>query len=234
VSSLGLPKLAVKRPVTILMVTLAVLLLGFISLTRLPIDLLPNLELPVMAVSVNYQGVGPQEIESLISIPLEESIGTVNGIESITTRSSEGNSILIAQFSFGTDMNKAALELRERVDTIKAFLPEEASSPIVLQIDPDSLPIIQISLTGSNDLASLQVFADEVLSPQIERIDGVASVEVSGGYTRKIEIELDPAIIHSYGLTMDTIMSVLSAENINLPGGTIQRGNQEYTIRTLG
>jgi len=231
---LGLPKLAVKRPITILMVTLAVLLLGFISLTRLPIDLLPNLELPVMAVSVSYQGVGPQEIESLISIPLEESIGTVNGIESITTRSSEGNSLLIAQFAFGTDMSQAALELRERVDTVKAFLPEDASSPIVLQIDPDSLPIIQISLTGSNDLASLQVFADEVLSPQIERIDGVASVEVSGGYTRKIEIELDPAIIHSYGLTMDTIMSMLSAENINLPGGTIKRGSQEYTIRTLG
>ncbi len=231
---MGLPKLAVKRPITIVMITLAVLLLGFISLTRLPIDLLPNLELPVMAVSVSYQGVGPQEIESLISIPLEESIGTVNGIESITTRSSEGNSILIAQFSFGTDMSQAALELRERVDTVKAFLPEDASSPIVLQIDPDSLPIIQISLTGTNDLASLQVFADEVLSPRIERIDGVASVEVSGGYSRKIEVKVDPAIIHSYGLTMDTLMSMISAENINLPGGTIQRGNQEYTIRTLG
>ncbi|MFP4457335.1 MAG: efflux RND transporter permease subunit [Clostridia bacterium] len=231
---MGLPKLAVKRPITILMITLAVLLLGFISLTRLPIDLLPNLELPVMAVSVNYQGVGPQEIESLISIPLEESIGTVNGIESITTRSSEGNSILIAQFAFGTDMSQAALELREKVDTVEAFLPEDASSPIVLQIDPDSLPIIQIALTGTNDLASLQVFADEVLSPNIERLDGVASVDISGGYSRKVEIIVDPAIIHSYGLTFDTLASMISAENINLPGGTIKRGNQEYTIRTLG
>lgn len=216
------------------MATLAVLLIGFISLTKLPIDLLPNLELPIMAVSVSYQGVGPHEIESLISIPLEKSIGTLNGIESVMTRSSENNSLLIAQFAFGTDMSQAALELRERVDTVKAFLPSDASSPMVLKIDPDSLPIIQVSLRGTDDLASLQLFANEILSPQLERVDGIAAVDVSGGYTRSIEIEVDPATIHNYGLTMDTLMTIIRAENINLPGGVVKRGDQEYTIRTLG
>ncbi len=231
---MGLPKLAVRRPITVLMVTLAVILIGFISLSRLPIDLLPNLEFPIVVISTSYPGVGPQEIESLVTMPLEQGVGTISGIENISSRSSEGNSLIIAEFTFGTDMGEAALELRERIDMIRPFFPDDVSAPVVQKIDPDALPIVQISLKGTDDLVSLQLFAEEILSPQLERIDGVAAVSVNGGYTRQVEIIVDPMILHSYQIPIDTLMGMIGAENLNLPGGVVNRGDQEFTIRTIG
>jgi HAE1 family hydrophobic/amphiphilic exporter-1 len=216
------------------MVTLAVILIGFISLSRLPIDLLPNLEFPIVVISTSYPGVGPQEIESLVTMPLEQGVGTISGIENISSRSSEGNSLIIAEFTFGTDMGEAALELRERIDMIRPFFPDDVSAPVVQKIDPDALPIVQISLKGTDDLVSLQLFAEEILSPQLERIDGVAAVSVNGGYTRQVEIIVDPMILHSYQIPIDTLMGMIGAENLNLPGGVVNRGDQEFTIRTIG
>ncbi|AOY78122.1 efflux RND transporter permease subunit [Clostridium formicaceticum] len=231
---MGLSKLAVKRPVMIAMIMLIIILLGTISFTRLPIDLYPAMEIPVAIVSTSYSGVGPHEIENLITRPIEEAIATASNIESVTSRSSQGSSIVIAQFNFGTDMNFATLDMREKVDLIKGLLPEGASDPMVLTIDPNAFPIIQISLVGGEDLVSLQTLAEETIKPRLERIEGVASVDVTGGYTNEIQIRTNQQLLDSYGITLGQLSQTIGASNMNLPGGTVKNGERELAIRTMG
>lgn len=231
---MNLSGLSVRRPVTILMVTLIVVLFGVVSLNRLPIDLLPKIEVPVAIVSTSYSGVGPQEIEKLITKPLEQAIATVGNIEAISSTSSEGNSIVIAQFNYGTDMDFASLEMREKVDLVKGYLPDEASTPMVIKIDPNAMPIIQLSLTSNDDLASLQAIAEDKIKPRIERLDGVASVDISGGYENQVLVKVNQDRLDGYGLSISQLAQVIGAENLNLPGGQVNKGQQELAIRTLG
>ncbi len=225
---------SVRRPVTTLMAILVLVLFGIVSLARLPIDLLPSIEVPVVVVSTTYQGVGPQEMESLITRPLESSVGTVENIETIMSTTSEGQSLLVAQFSFGTDMDFAALEMREKIDLVKAVLPEGSSEPMVLKIDPNAQPIVELALSTSTDLAQSQDIAEDIIQPRLERLDGVASVNVSGGYDEQIEINLKNDKMDGYGLNMDYLAQIIGGENLNLPGGEVQKGNQKLTIRTVG
>ncbi|MTI68248.1 MAG: efflux RND transporter permease subunit [Firmicutes bacterium] len=231
---MNLSKLAVKRPVTVLMVTFIVILLGVVSLTRLPIDLLPKIEVPVAIVSTDYSGVGPEEMEKLVTKPIEESIATVGNIKNIQSISSEGNSIVVAEFNFGTDMDFATLEMREKVDMVKGFLPDDSKDPMVLKIDPNAMPIMEVSLSGGRDLSKLQNFADDILKPRLERIEGVASADISGGYDRQVTIKIDQQKLLGYGISIDYLAGIIGSENLNLPGGSVYKGKQELTIRTMG
>ncbi|SNS18805.1 hydrophobic/amphiphilic exporter-1, HAE1 family [Anaerovirgula multivorans] len=231
---MNLSKLAVKRPVMIVMIMLVIILLGTISLTRLPIDLYPAMEIPIAIVSTSYSGVGPHEIENLITRPIEGAIATVSNIDTISSMSSQGSSMVIAQFNYGTDMNFAALDMREKVDLIKGTLPEGINDPMVLTIDPNSFPIIQISLVNGEDLSSLQVLAEETIKPRLERIEGIASVDVTGGYTKEIQIKTNQQRLDSYGISLSQLSQTIGASNTNLPGGTVKNGEKELTIRTMG
>lgn len=231
---MNLSSLAVRRPVTILMITFIIILLGAVSLTRLPIDLLPKIEVPIAVVSTSYEGVGPQEIEKLITKPIEEAIATVENIKNISSTSSEGTSMVIAEFNYGTDMDFAALEMREKIDLVKGYLPDDASDPMVLKIDPNSMPIIQVSLSNGEDLAKLQAIAEDVIKPRLERLEGVASVDISGGYEKQVEVNLNQEKLKGYGLSIDYIAQIIGAENLNLPGGEVRKGKQELIIRTMG
>lgn len=231
---MNLSKISVKKPVTVLMLTLIVVILGAVSLSRLPIDLLPKIEYPIAIVSTSYSGVGPQEIENIITRPIESVVATVGNIKNISSSTSEGSSIVIAEFNFGTDMNFAALEMREKIDMIKGALPSEVSSPMVMKIDPNAQAIMQLSLTNSGDLSKLQAIAEDNIKPRLERIDGVASVSVSGGFKSQVVIKLNEQKLKGYNLTLDYIAQIIGAENLNMPGGQVQKGKQELTIRTLG
>ncbi len=231
---MNLSTLSVKRPVTVVMITLIVVIMGVVSLTRLPIDLLPEIEIPVVAVVTSYNGAGPREIEELITKPLENVISTVNNIKSVTSTSSEGNSIIIAQFTFGTDMNFASLDVRERIDLIKGMLPSGITAPMILKVDPNSMPIMQVAVAGDEDLATLQSFGEDIVKSRLERLEGVASVNVSGGQEYQVEIVTNHNKMMGYGVTMDQLTQLLRAENLNLPGGEITRGQQRLSIRTLG
>lgn len=231
---MNLAGISVKKPVTILMITLIVIILGVVSLSRLPIDLLPQIEYPVAIVSTTYQGVGPQEIENIITKPVESAVATVSNIKNISSMTSEGSSVVIAEFNFGTDMNFAALEMREKIDMIKGSLPDEAGSPMVLKIDPNAQPIIQLSLSNDGDISKLQAIAEDTIQPRLERLDGVASVDVSGGYKNQVEIKVDEQKLRGYGLSIDYLSQIIGAENLNLPGGQVQKGKQDLTIRTMG
>ncbi|MCK8059583.1 MULTISPECIES: efflux RND transporter permease subunit [unclassified Fusibacter] len=230
---MNISTLSVRRPVTILMVTLIVVILGFVSLTRLPIDLYPDFEIPVAIVSTNYEGAGPQEVENLVTARIEEAVGTVQNIETIQSISSEGNSLVIIQFAFGTDMNFAALDIREKVDFVAPFLPDDATNPLILKIDPNAQSIVDLSIYA-NDLALTQSVAQDEIKPRLERLEGVASVNLSGGYTPEIKIELKSEYVHGYGLDINQIAQMLRIENLNLPGGTVKKGERTLTVRTLG
>lgn len=230
-----LAETSVKRPVTIVMVVLIVILLGTVSLTRLPIDLFPEFELPMAIVMTDYSGVGPQEIEKLITNPIEGAVSSVENIDSVTSTTTEGSSIVMVNFKTGTDMNFATLQMREKIDMVKFALPEGASSPMVLKIDISMMPIMQLTMTSeSADLAQLQALADDEIKPRIERVKGVASVSVSGGYENEVKIKTHQEKMQGYGLSISTLAGVLAAENLNSPAGEVQKGNQDLTIRTTG
>ena len=230
-----LAEVSVKRPVTIIMVMLIIILLGGISLTRLPINLLPNIEIPVSIVVTQYTGVGPQEIEKLITNPLEGAVSTVENIDTVTSTTTEGNSIVIAQFKNGTDMNFATLQMREKVDQIKSRLPSDAEAPMVMKLDLDAMPVVTLTLSGHDaDLAKLQSIAEDKLKPQLERVSGAASVSVVGGYEEQVKIKTHQEKMSGYGLTINSLAQLIGAENLNAPGGQVQKGTQELTIRTTG
>lgn len=225
---------SIKRPVTITMLMLIVVIMGFVSLGNLSLDLYPEIEIPIAIVSTSYSGVGPQEIEGLITKPIENVMGTVGGVSGISSTSSEGSSIVILEFDFGMDIESAALEMREKLDMIRDFLPEDAGSPIVFKINPNSFPIMDYSITSENGLLEAQRLVEDKIQSRIERIDGVASVDITGGYENEVEILLNSAKLEGYGLTNSLIANLLRAENLNLPGGQVDKGTKSLTVRTLG
>lgn len=227
-------RFSVKKPVTITMMILIVIVLGFVSFSKLQIDLLPQMELPYVMVQTSYQGAGPEEIENLITRPLEQTVATVENIEAVISYSSEGSSLVLMQFAFGTDMDDVMLQLREKIDIIKGFLPEGTTSPIVAKLDPNSMPIIQLAVSGKGDIITTESIAKDIISPRIERIEGTASADVSGGVEREIEIMLKEEALKGYNLSSSYITQMLQAANINLPGGTVKKGNNELTVRTVG
>ncbi|KPU45133.1 swarming motility protein SwrC [Oxobacter pfennigii] len=231
---MNLSKLSVKKPVTVMMLTLIIIILGAVSLQRLPIDLLPNIEIPIIIVSTSYSGAGPQEVENLITRPIEGAIGTVSNIKNITSMSSEGNSVVIAEFDFGIDMDFTSLEMREKVDMVKGMLPEDAGDPMVIKIDPNAQAIVQLSLTSTMELSKLQAIAEDSIQPRFERLEGIASVSTTGGYTNQIEILVNEQKMRGYGLSLDYLSQILASENLNMPGGQVQNGNQKLTIKTVG
>ena len=231
---LNLSKFSVKRPVTITMFVLIVIILGSISLTELPIDLFPEIEVPVAVVATNYSGTGPQEMENLVTKPLEGAIATVGNIENISSISSEGSSIVIAQFAFGIDMDLATLEMREKVDLVKGFLPDQSGEPLVIKIDPNALPVYQLALSTKGDLAGLQTLTEDTISQRFERLDGVASVDILGGFAREIEIAVNPNELANLDLNINQLSQIISSSNLNLPGGNVKNGEQEYSVRISG
>ncbi len=231
---MNISKMSVKRPVTTLMFMFIAILIGFVSLGLLPIDLYPKMDIPVAIVTVNYSGVGPEEIETLVTKPLEKSVATVSNLKKVTSFSREGSSIIVVEFEYGTDMDFATLQMREKVDLVKGALPDDASSPMVLKIDPNAQAIINLGVSSDMDLAKLQSLVEDDLQSRFERIEGVASVDISGGDKNEVSIKVDQEKLSGYGLSLNQIKNVLRSENLNLPGGNVNKGDKEILVRTVG
>jgi HAE1 family hydrophobic/amphiphilic exporter-1 len=217
------------------MVILLILLIGMVSLNGLAVDLFPELEFPIAAITTNYPGIGPEEIENLVVAPLENIIGTIPNVETINSTSRMGGALIIVQFSWGTDMNFATLQLRERIDMIRETLPNEVPLPTVLKFDPRMLPIIQLAVSSSSyDISETKRIAENLIKPRLEPIDGVAAVNVEGGREREVRLTFDPKQLNEYQLSLSTIQQILRAENINLPGGLIHDKDLDIPIRIIG
>ncbi|MBN2260152.1 MAG: efflux RND transporter permease subunit [Clostridiales bacterium] len=226
--------ISINRPVTVIMLTLIVILLGVVSLLNLSVDLYPEINVPVAIVSTSYSGAGPQEIENLVTRPLEGSLATVSGLTDITSQSSEGNSIVILMFDFGIDMESAALEMREKVDMVKTFLPDDATAPRVFKIDPNAMPIMTLSINSKGNIEETQAIVEDKIVSRLERIEGIASVNLSGGLSQEVVVEIDQLALNMYNLSFNQLKSVLISENINLPSGEIERGDKKLPLRIVG
>jgi HAE1 family hydrophobic/amphiphilic exporter-1 len=226
--------LSVKRPVTVIVVCLALAVLGGFSLGRLAIDLIPNISFPVIVIYTSYPGVSPEEVEENLTKPIENAAASASRVEKISSTSSEGSSFVIVNYQWGTDLAEASNDLRERLDLIRDYIPDEATQPVLFKFDPSMTPIMILSVEGRRDQASLRYIAENTVKTNLEQIDGVASVAVSGGVQHQINVDLNRTLLASYGLTIDQVVNLLRAENLNVTGGSVVEGARKYSLRTLG
>lgn len=232
---MSLSDVSIRRPVTIFMLVCIVLILGSVSLSRLNVDLLPSIELPISVVSTQYSGAGPKEVESIVTKNIENVMATVNNVKSIRSISSEGSSLVILEFNYGTDMNFATLNMREKLDLIKGMFPDGVSNPMVIKLDPNMLPIMALGVSEEGKAPSqLKTWVDETLKPRLERIEGVASISIYGGSQDEIKVIVDPDKLASNGVAMNTIINAIRMENISAPGGIISDGSYDLLVRTTG
>ncbi|MFU0789348.1 MAG: efflux RND transporter permease subunit [Virgibacillus proomii] len=215
------------------MIVLAILALGAVSLRSLTVDLFPKIDLPVAVVATSYEDAAPQEVENLISRPIESAVSTVEGIETVQSQSQSGSSLVIMMFSNGTDLDQALLDVRESVDQVKGMLPSQAGDPNIMRFNPDQLPVIWVGLTG-DDTASLTNIADDQLVPFFERQGGVGSVSVEGGKEREIQLVLNEAKLQQYGVTTQTIIQSLNSSNQSASVGTVEKGDKDLQLRVTG
>lgn len=225
---------SIRRPVTVWMILIAMIIFGLVSIPKMAVDLYPELNVPVAVVVTSVDGGTPAEVEKLVTKPIEEALGSVEGVDSISSNSVEGASQVIVQFNWGRDIDQATLDMREKVDQIEGMLPDSANSPLILKLDPNSQPIIILALTGEQDLTELKDYADDVIKSRLERIGGVASLSVMGGRERVIEVQLDPAKLQTYGITIDQVKAAIAGTNLSGDAGTVKQGDSDLNIRIQG
>lgn len=228
-----LVSLSVKRPVGVIMIVLAIIALGAVSVRNLAVDLFPKIDLPIAVIATTYDDAAPEEVENLISKPVESAISSVEGIEEVQTQSEANASVVVMMFKNGTDLDQALLDVRERVDQVKGHLPDRAGDPNIMRFSPDQLPVMWISLTGDNPDV-LTELADDQVVPFFERQEGVASVSVEGEKTREIQLILDEAAMMQYGTNSQEVMQAINDANQSSSVGTIEKGTQDLQVRMTG
>ena len=232
-----LVEFATRRRVTVAMMTITLVLFGLIALNSLKVNLLPEMSYPTLTVRTEYTGAAPAEVETLISEPLEEALGVVKGLRKIKSISRTGQSDIVLEYAWGTNMDQAGLDVRDKLDTVQ--LPLQTKSPVILRFNPSTEPIVRLALTTSDasdpvdKLIELRRYADDDLRKKLEPVEGVAAVKIGGGLEDEIQIDLDTRKIAALHIPIETVISRLSAENINLSAGRIEEGTQRYLVRTV-
>ena len=230
-----------RRRVTIAMMTLTLVLFGLISLSSLKVELLPDLSYPTLTVRTDYEGAAPAEVETLISQPAEEALGIVKGLRKLKSISRTGQSDVVLEFAWGTDMQQAGLDVRDKMETLQ--LPLEAKAPVLLRFNPSTQPIMRLALSSKQEagneadairrLMELRRYADEDLKRKLEPVTGVAAVKVGGGLEDEVQVDIDQRKLAQLGLSLDTVIQRLQQENVNLSGGRLEEGSQRYLVRTV-
>ena len=223
----------IKHHVMTILLYILVVVFGFYSFQNLPLALMPSMEVPAAVVYATYPGAGPEDIEQQVTKKLEGAVAGLSGLDTLQSTSSENMAMLVIRFTNDTDMDQAMTDLRDKVAQVKSQLPDDASDPTVMSIDIDSMPVVSVALRG-NDLASLQSIAEDEIQPALERLDGVASVDISGGYEQEIAVHTDASRLKGYNLTISSIGQQLGADNIAIPGGELDNGSQTLAVRTDG
>ena len=223
----------IKHHVMTILLYILVVVFGFYSFQNLPLALMPSMEVPAAVVYATYPGAGPEDIEQQVTKKLEGAVAGLSGLDTLQSTSSENMAMLVIRFTNDTDMDQAMTDLRDKVAQVKSQLPDDASDPTVMSIDIDSMPVVSVALRG-NDLASLQSIAEDEIQPVLERLDGVASVDISGGYEQEIAVHTDASRLKGYNLTISSIGQQLGADNIAIPGGDLDNGSQTLAVRTDG
>jgi len=231
----SLSKLAVDRPITFLMATLIVIGFGIFGLTNLRLNLYPDVSFPTITVFTSYEGVAPEDMETLVTRPIEESVGSISGIRRVRSLSSQGASVVKLNFNWGTDLYEAENDVRKQLGFVERTLPDDAETPLVFSYDPNQEPIVVLTVTSNiRSSRDLRTYARQIIEQRIERVNGVASAETSGGLERQINVSIDNDKMRLYNLTIQQIAAKLQAENIQVPAGQLIEGNTIYSLRTIG
>jgi HAE1 family hydrophobic/amphiphilic exporter-1 len=225
---------AVKKPVTTILIFVITMVMGLYSLTQLPIDLYPEIELPFLSVYTSYPGASAADIETNITRPLEDALNSVSGLKEITSRSSDNVSVIFMEFEYETNLDEASNDVRSSLSFILNFLPEDAEDPTIFKFNSSMMPIIFYAITAQESYRGLEKILDEKIVNPLNRIDGVGNVGLSGVPGREIYVEVDPRRMEAYNLTIEQIGNVLRAENLNMPAGFLEMGKVDYPIRIQG
>ncbi len=230
-----LSKLAVQRPITFLMASLILIGFGLFGLSNLRLNLYPDVSFPTITVYTTYEGVAPEDIETLITRPIEEAVGSVSGIQRVRSLSSQGASVVRLNFDWGTDLFFAETEVRKQLDMIRRAIPQDADQPIVFAYDPNDEPVVVLTLTSdTRSPRELRTISTQQIEQRLERIHGVASAATAGGYDRQVNIRLSNAQMRAFNLNISDVASTLRQENIQVPAGQLEEGETTYTLRTVG
>ena len=230
---MNLPAFSIRRPVTTLMAVALIVSIGLVAMLNSSTDLLPEISMPVVAVATSYSGAGAREVESLLTRPVEQALGYVGGVERITSTSSDGSSVVMAEFGWGTNLDTAVLDIRDAIELVKPYFPDGAGSPRIIKADLSLMPMMRLALSGPYDALELTRIA-ETMQSRIERIEGIAAAAIGSGVYEEVRVTVIPARMLGYGLTVPTIANVLRAENLSLPGGHIDEAGQRMVLRTHG
>jgi HAE1 family hydrophobic/amphiphilic exporter-1 len=231
---MGLTRLAIQRPLTMLMIILGLVVMGYRALTLLQVDRFPKVDIPVVSVVTSCPGASPADVEDLIVKPIEDAVAGISGIDQLNSVSSEGLGVVTIQFVEGTDSNQAAIDVERQVATVRGQLPTDAEDPSVIKADINAIPIMQLVLSGPQDPGELFDLAQNTLKPRLEAVAGVASVNVSGGREREIQVYTDPAKLAAFQLTLASVQQSLAANNLTLPVGSLEQGRQKSSVRSVG
>lgn len=225
---------AVKKPVTTILVFVAVVIIGLFSLLKLPIDLYPDIDTNTIMVMTTYSGASSQDIEQNVTRPLENTLNSVEHLKHITSNSKENISIITLEFEYGYDIDVLTNSVRDKLDMVSSMLPDEAETPIIFKFSTDMIPIVLLSAQANESLPGLYKILDDNVANTLARVDGVGTVSISGAPKREIHIYLDPARLEAYNLTAESVIQLVAAENKNVPGGTFDMGSDTYSLRVQG
>ena len=227
-------RLAVWRPVLTSMLVAVFVILGAFSYFAIPVDLMPEIDFPVVTVSTIYPGAGPEEVESEITEPIEDAVSTIANLESLISYSQENVSTVIIEFDYSVDADLAAIDVKDKIDAIRAMFPSDAEPPTVQKLDINAMPIMDVTLSGPQSLETLTDLAEDVLRDRLARVEGIATVNVTGGREREIEVSVQPDRLRAYGLAITDIAALVRGENLTIPAGRVTEPRAEFSVRVLG
>ena len=227
-------RLAVTRPVLTSMFVAVFVFLGAFSYLSIPVDLFPNIEFPYITVTTVYPGAGPEEVEAEITEPIEDAVSTIANLQSLLSFSQENVSTVLIEFDYDVDADLAAIEVKDKVDAIRATLPTDAEASTILKLDIDAMPIMDVTISGPQALEALTDFADDVVRDRLARVEGVASVNLVGGLKREIEVLVHPDRLRAYGLSISELARQVGGENVTIPAGRVTEPDAEFSIRVMG
>ncbi|MGQ9732776.1 MAG: efflux RND transporter permease subunit, partial [Candidatus Zipacnadales bacterium] len=227
-------RVAVRRRITMLMIIGAMMILGLTRMRRMPLEYFPAIDIPVVTVATVYPGAGPDEIEQRVTKPLEDAIAIVSGVDELSSTSQENMSVVVARFEMEVDVDVAAADVRDAVNQARAQFPHGVEAPIVRKLDINALPIVRLGVSGNRSPKDLLNFVEEEIKPRFGQVNGVSSVNVTGGEEREIRIEAHKEQLEAVGLSISQLAQLVAAENLDVPGGELDEGGQSFTVRAAG
>ena len=225
---------SVKRPVTTILIFVALMVVGLYSLVQLPVDLYPEIELPYVVVYTTYPGASSSDIESNVTKTLENILNSISNLKEITSKSSDGISVIFMNFEYGTNLDEASNDIRSDISMVERYLPTDCEKPTIIKFNSSMMPIAFYTITAKESYSGLEKILDEKIVNPLNRIEGVGAVSLSGVPGRKVYIDVDPRRMEAYNLTIEQIGNILRAENLNMPAGYLEMGKTDYPLRIQG